>query len=437
MASIFEGVPFIINLPGQRPPINHAANMAVGAQIGIASRRAGQEDRELSLRESYMKAQESQRDAQSKLLKARVDALANETSDQALMNEFLPKMYEDPTAFETPPPFKTFNALENWEKSRALLEQRKLGIDRVKIAQDVDKRINALPDKTQSAHIIARRLKEGLSEGVMAELGRQEALNPLVEGLSPNANTLLYAGDLRKKAGELKASGSTTEAARLIEQATMLEASAQKGQMSITTNPDGTVTVMQGAAGAGALGKQSLERQLGVRESMSTMIDLRDRLRPEDLGVGGVVGEFLDKTLPQFGLSTPDPVRTENRTKLYNLVASMVKQVSPDNRFTEGDQKRVQRVMPSTGVLENYQHASQMLDTMIDVFAERTVRTSLEDAANDRQRARVDLIKRGTTLNDYEVKKAYEHGLLTREDAYGIIAARNASGPVVIPLQQP
>lgn len=445
MASIFDGVPFITEIPGRRPPEDHARNLAVGVQLAdvINRRRAterGQdrEDRELTIRESYMQAQESQREAHAKLIQARVDALAHETADQALMNENLPKLYENPSAFDVPPPFKTFNALEQWEKSRALLEQRKLGIDRVKIAQGIDERLNKLG--ADGAALQARRMKEGLTPEVMTELGRLEAARPIVEGLSPNANTVLYAGDLRKRAAALQAAGDAAGAMSLIEEASKLEATTAKGVTSFTTNPDGSVTFTQGPAGStGLLGRQSLEKQLGVRESMDKMIFLRENLRPEDLGVAGVMGEVLqDKAGPQVGLSSPDPVRTQNRTVLADLVASMVKQVSPENRFTEADQARAQRVIPSLGLMENHPHTMQMLDTMIEMFADRTVRTTLQDLGNDRNAARASLIRQGQGLNDYEIKLAHKrYGILTRDDVYEIYKRKNAGQAIVIPLQQP
>lgn len=426
MASIFDGVPFITEIPGRRPPEDHARNLAVGVQLAdvINRRRAterGQdrEDRELTIRESYMQAQESQREAHAKLIQARVDALAHETADQALMNENLPKLYENPSAFDVPPPFKTFNALEQWEKSRALLEQRKLGIDRVKIAQGIDERLNKLG--ADGAALQARRMKEGLTPEVMTELGRLEAARPIVEGLSSNANTVLYAGDLRKRAAAAQAAGNAAEATSLLEQATRLEATTAKGQMSVTTNPDGTVTITQGPVGAGTLGKASLQNQVDLRDTMNQVWGLRNMLRGQDLGIAGVIGEWSDKILPQFNLGSPDEQRTESRSRLYQLHQRVLRQMSTDNRFTENDYKRIQRSLPSTGILENEERARIMLDTVADVFSEREMRTLVEDSGNDMQKARIELIKRGPNLSPPEIKKAFQWGLLTRDEASSLL----------------
>lgn len=231
MASIFDGVPFIVDIPGRRPPENHAAQLAVGVQLAdvinrkrVADRRASQDDRELDMRESYQTALNNQRDAQAQLLQSRIRSMADETADQALMNEWLPQLYQNPDAVETPQ-FKTLNALEQWEKSRMLIEQRKLGINRLNISQGVEKRIQGLPDGSESARLLSIMFKEGMSDNLISQLRQAESQSGIVQGLTPSANTAIFAEKMRMQGEQLK-SVDPAAASRLTRTADKIEASS-------------------------------------------------------------------------------------------------------------------------------------------------------------------------------------------------------------------
>lgn len=122
--------------------------------------------------------------------------------------------------------------------------------------------------------------------------------------------------------------------------------------------------------------KTDLQKDINnTRQALPLMADLEKNLRAEDVGLRGVVGEtVMDRLLPQFGAGTLDPKRTDNRTKLRTLVQSMLRQISPDNRFTNEDRKRIEEIMPDLGVLENVDRAKQVLSELSKVFSERNVR---------------------------------------------------------------
>lgn len=122
--------------------------------------------------------------------------------------------------------------------------------------------------------------------------------------------------------------------------------------------------------------KTDLQKSINnTRQALPLMADLEKNLRAEDLGIRGVVGEtVMDRLLPQFGADTLDPKRTDNRTKLRTLVQSMLRQISPDNRFTNEDRERIEKIMPDLGVLENVDRAKQVLSELSKVFSERNVR---------------------------------------------------------------
>jgi hypothetical protein len=122
----------------------------------------------------------------------------------------------------------------------------------------------------------------------------------------------------------------------------------------------------------------------------------------------------MDKLLPQFGVNAMNAKRVDNRTKLKMLIQGAMRQISPDNRFTNEDRKRIEAMMPSTGIFENEQHAKEVLATIQRVFARRNVQ---------------DLIAMGKEikpeeLNDAEIGAAVEMGLITYEQARAILEQR-------------
>lgn len=197
-----------------------------------------------------------------------------------------------------------------------------------------------------------------------------------------------------------------------------LQSRAQKSGFSVKFGPDGRVEeILQGPqAAAGAATtipttavKTDLQKDINnTRHSLSLVSDLSGSLRAEDVGIRGVIGEnLMDRLLPQFGINTLDPKRTDNRTKLRTLVQGMLRQISPDNRFTNEDRKRVEEIMPDLSVLDNVDRAKQVLQTISKVFAERNVR--------DMQSLGAPLEMKD--MSDEEIAAGVRMGLLDRNAA--------------------
>lgn len=220
---------------------------------------------------------------------------------------------------------------------------------------------------------------------------------------------------LESEAAQLETAGDTAGATAKRQQAELVKATMLSGNESIEVGKDGTFKITRGAAagksgGPITTGTQSkVEQDLhATRDSLSLMEDLQSNLRWQDVGVAGVFGEHvLDKLLPQAGITSHDPKRTDNRTKLKTLVQGMLRQVSPDNRFTNEDRKRVEAITPSDGVFENVGHAKTVLATLQRVFALRNIRD-------------MQLLGKPITLeslNNAEIGAAVEMKLIPLEEA--------------------
>lgn len=165
----------------------------------------------------------------------------------------------------------------------------------------------------------------------------------------------------------------------------ILQSKAQKSGFSVKFGEGGTVEsvdygpqVKPGAVpGTPTTAVQTdLQKDINnTRHSLNLMGNLQKNIRAQDVGFYGVIGEsVIDRIFPQFGITSPDLKRTDNRTKLRTLVQGMMRQISPDNRFTNEDRKRIEDIMPDLGVLENVTRAKQVLSELSKVFAERNVR---------------------------------------------------------------
>ena len=146
--------------------------------------------------------------------------------------------------------------------------------------------------------------------------------------------------------------------------------------MSFEVSPDGGVRFGTGSGSSNAtVGTQSQlqQRVSNTRHAMDVLTGLYGMIRPEDVGLRGVVGEFLDRWAPQLGFGGVDFQRQDTRTKLKTAVQSMLRVLSPDNRFTEQDHKRIAAILPSLGGGENAKRANEVIGTLTELMAKRTI----------------------------------------------------------------
>lgn len=182
---------------------------------------------------------------------------------------------------------------------------------------------------------------------------------------------------------------------------------------TITTNPDGTVTISKGPqkTPAGVISKVD-ERLSGYEKALGQMDDLQTTLRPSDVGVKGVVGDVvLDKLLPQIGIASADIRRMDNRTKLKALVEGTLRMVTSDTgHFSNQDRADVKAILPSAGMVESFESANQTINTMKRVFAKK----ALIDAKEGGKAPPEFALKK---LTASEIIEAVKAGLLTPQQA--------------------
>jgi hypothetical protein len=100
---------------------------------------------------------------------------------------------------------------------------------------------------------------------------------------------------------------------------------------------------------------------------------LSKSLRPEDVGVKGVAGEWIvDRGLAQFYPGIANKDRIENRTALAMLRESLLREVSDDTRFSNLDRQEISRILPSDGVFESYEDAMTRMGRVRQIIADRS-----------------------------------------------------------------
>lgn len=186
---------------------------------------------------------------------------------------------------------------------------------------------------------------------------------------------------------------------------------------TVRVGPDGTIELSEGTGDSPTIGTQGkIEQDVrNTRKSLDLIDDLVNDLSWKDVGVAGVFGEnVMDKLLPQVGINVMNAKRVDNRTKLKMLIQGALRQISPDNRFTNEDRKRIEAMMPSTGIFENEQHAKEVLSTIQRVFAKRNVQDMLTMGKEIKPEE----------LTNAEIGAAVEEGLISYEEAVAILKAR-------------
>lgn len=139
-------------------------------------------------------------------------------------------------------------------------------------------------------------------------------------------------------------------------------------------------------------------------------------LRPEDIGVRGVIGEeVLDRLLPQLGVSSADAQRADNRTKLKMAIEGAMKQVSDDTRFSNADRAAIKAVLPRAGMVESYENAMKTSQVLRRIIAKR----ALIDAKEIGRAAPQEAVR---SLDPEGIRDAYRSGLISESEAINALA---------------
>lgn len=198
-----------------------------------------------------------------------------------------------------------------------------------------------------------------------------------------------------------------------------LQKEVQSTGLQIKTNPDGSVEVFQGPQKpTGGAASKVAERLSQTQKGLEELNSLQSSLRPEDVGIKGVIGEnVFDRILPQFGIPSSDVARMDNRTKLKTLAEGLMRQVSADSRFSNADREAIKQILPSPGVVESFESSQQTINTLRKIFSKRALIDAKEGAMQPPKWA-LD------NLDDQSLIEAAKTKLLTEDEALEAFRAR-------------
>lgn len=149
-----------------------------------------------------------------------------------------------------------------------------------------------------------------------------------------------------------------------------------KGKLRASINKDGTFTIEHGVEGGATmktLNDQQAE-QSQTAKGLALVNGLSDRLKKAGnsaLGVSGVAGDVFNF----FTAQTMNTLAAPEREKLTNLIEStrtaLMRSVSADDRFSEGDRAAIENLFPKTGIFESEVQANIALMTLKSIFLKR------------------------------------------------------------------
>lgn len=251
----------------------------------------------------------------------------------------------------------------------------------------------------------------------------QQLREPGGSGDTPIVRDVAKANEMMKQARALELTGDIDGAKALRDDALFIKDSHAKSGLIFQSDGQGGFQLTQGVPGGKipnlAVNTKVLERLSASEKAIDGLDDLASTLRPEDVGIKGVVGELvLDKILPQFGAKTADLKRINNRTKLRMLAEGLMRTVSFDTRFSDRDSLRIAKITPSPGMAETSEHSQESIATIKNIFAKR----ALIDAKEAAQAPPPFAVR---ALDEKALQESVEKGLLTMEQAKAEFFRRN------------
>jgi hypothetical protein len=270
------------------------------------------------------------------------------------------------------------------EKERKLADFRPSvsQVGDVQFAQEAPGRYQAhFPPAAPAPSELEKNLKLLQAAGVPITI--TELKDKILGGDSALTQKVKLAGEAAVRVAKLEGITDEKELAKIQARAES-EVLVPAGTETEITTPEG-VTLRIGKPGKASSVPQAMVTRLSERINQSKsgiaqLTDVQTTIRPKDVGVRGVAGEFfLDRLFPSLGIPfVGDPTRMENREKIVLAREALLRDVSGDTRFSNNDRKAIEKALPSSGWVEskpNIQEASEVIKRML---AKRMILDSID-----------------------------------------------------------
>ncbi len=387
--------------PQDHGPDNTSANMINAAQI--------------SQRNRALNMQQQEQDA---LLPLRRQALSNQIEMQAdQIHEAQNNMEYQKQVRNASSKFSTVYTLagslpDGWADPTVRTTMGQLAVSYPAIVdspmwKEADKNITtALEQKTKLMQYNAELQHYKNMENAANRAALKDKTSP---GMTA-ANEILDTQDQLDQAnasGDIKQSSALTQKLQLLKDAYPAKGNEEM-EMSLDSSGRPVFRMTRGGKSSNVATENFAQKNIiGLKSSIDSMDNLEKNLRPEDLGLRGVVGEFLgDVVIPQFDPtnSTFDPKRVKNRTDLKAGLESLVGQLTSDKRTSVIDRKRLEALGPSTGIFESEPRAKAAILAVKDVMKNR--------AKNNAQEAKLPIEE--WMMTDQDIADAVNSGKITK-----------------------
>lgn len=188
-----------------------------------------------------------------------------------------------------------------------------------------------------------------------------------------------YLTTLRRDAEALRAAGNTAGYQAKQAEIASMEEQVQKGQTFRAYGPGGEVTaeLISGGGGGGAtMATQTAgqKRLTGYELTVEGIQDVTSKLRTDDVGVRGVIGEnIFDTWVEQLVPGTRSTERIENRAALRMLSEQVIEGVSADTsgRFSDADVRRLREISGSIGASKSVGEIKDRLGEVQRIIRDR------------------------------------------------------------------
>lgn len=193
---------------------------------------------------------------------------------------------------------------------------------------------------------------------------RQAQTETLARLESPTAlmRDLDFMGTLSEQAGKVMTPQERAEYLQTLGQGKLLGP-----KRTTRVNPDGTMEIIEGGADGGLttavkteLQKQSIQRQ----DPISIILDLRKNLTASDVGIRGVVGEFIDRGVAQVNPQAASKKRIESRHNMRQVQVDLYKSMRSDSNITDTEREKIEKMTPQLGMMESLPDALVVLEAL-------------------------------------------------------------------------
>lgn len=233
-------------------------------------------------------------------------------------------------------------------------------------------------------------------------------------------------------AKDAESAGNTELAKQLRERAQLIRDQSKTQEVTTGYDDQGRPIVRVGkgvGSGQATVGTESLAQQKLIKYENATQLlnTLEKNLKPEDVGVAGVAGEYLvDRGMSQLDPRFANKSRIKNRDALTIAKESLMREVGDDRRFTAQDREDISNALPSNGAFESYPAAIQKIKTVRGIIADRARNYAerLGEPVPMFAQSKDEIVS-GFQKKKSAILKAVKLGNVSQEDADTQIAAEN------------